>query len=92
MATKLHGMINLSKIDKSLITTNQRGEKVLWVDMVPRRAGADQYGNTHSLQLYNRDTREVIYLGDFKPQEFGEPSTAPAAAPAEAPADNDLPL
>lgn len=88
MATKLHGMINLSKIDKSLITTNQRGEKVLWVDMVPRRDGADQYGNTHSLQLYNRDTREVIYLGDFKPQEFGEPS----AAPAEAPADNDLPF
>lgn len=71
MATKLHGMLNLSKIDKSLITTNQRGEKVLWVDIVPNKRGEDQYGNTHSIQVYNRDTREVLYLGNLKPQDFG---------------------
>ncbi len=86
MAEKLHGMLNLSKIDKSLITTNSKGEKVIWVDMVPRKNGPDQYGSTHSLQQYNKDTRQIIYLGDFKPQQFGQ------AAPAPANDDNDLPF
>ena len=84
MAEKLHGPIILSRIDKSLITTNAKGEKVCWVDMVPRKGGADQYGNTHSLQLYNKETRQTIYLGDFRPQEFGT-----AAAPQAAPASHD---
>ena len=100
MATKLHGMLNLSKIDKSLITTNQRGEKVLWVDILEKKNAPDQYGNTHTVTLYNKDTRTTIYLGDFKPQEFGAPrsqSPAPAApaAPAQEPAkeeDQDLPF
>lgn len=88
MAEKLHGMLNLSKIDKSLITTNSKGEKVIWVDMVPRKNGPDQYGSTHSLQQYNKDTRQIIYLGDFKPQQFGQASAAPA--PASNP--DDLPF
>ena len=71
MATKLHGMLNLSKIDKSLITTNTKGDKVLWVDVVPNYGGEDQYGNTHSIQLYNKATRSTIYLGNLRPQEFG---------------------
>ena len=83
MATKLHGMLNLSKIDKSLIVTNQKGEKVLWVDIVPNKGGEDQYGNTHTLQIYNKDTRATIYLGNFKPQEFGSGSSKEVAyAPA----------
>lgn len=64
-------MLNLSKIDKSLITTNTKGDKVLWVDVVPNYGGEDQYGNTHSIQLYNKDTRSTIYLGNLRPQEFG---------------------
>lgn len=78
MATKLRGMLNLSKIDKSLITTNQRGEKVLWVDILEKKNAPDQYGNTHTVTLYNKDTRTTIYLGDFKPQEFGNAASAPA--------------
>ena len=89
MATKLHGLINLSKIDKSLITTNQRGEKVLWVDMVPRRAGADQYGNTHTITIYNKEARQTIYLGDLRPQEFGSGAAAPAPAAPAAPAHKE---
>ena len=82
MATKLRGMLNLSKIDKNLITTNQRGEKVLWVDILEKKNAPDQYGNTHTVTLYNKDTRTTIYLGDFKPQEFGNAASAPAPAPA----------
>ena len=96
MATKFHGLINLSKIDKSLIFVNQKGEKVLWLDLVPNKNGADEYGNTHSLQLYNKETRTTIYLGNFKPQEFGGASAAPAApAPVDGAAkdpNEDLPF
>ena len=71
MATKLTGMVNLSRIPKSLITKNKNNESVIWVDIVPNRNGADQYGNTHSIQLYDKEAKQVIYLGNVKPQEFG---------------------
>ena len=92
MAEKLHGLINLSKIDKNLIQTNAKGEKVLWIDVVPNRDGADQYGNTHALTIYNKEARQTIYLGNLKPQEFGT-GTAPAQAPQEykPAASEDLP-
>lgn len=71
MATKLTGLVNLSRIPKSLITKNKNNESTIWVDIVPNRNGADQYGNTHSIQLYDKETKQVIYLGNVKPQEFG---------------------
>lgn len=98
MATKLHGLLNLSKIDKNLIVKNKKGESVLWVDILEIRNAPDQYGNTHTITTYNADTKETRYLGDFKPQEFGALRTqAPAApaAPAPAPAkeeDEDIPF
>ena len=90
MATKLHGRINLSRIDKDLITANQKGEKFIWVDILEKRDGADQYGNTHTMTLYNKDTRQKIYLGDFKPVEFGQVSQGTASA-ASVQESDDLP-
>lgn len=78
MATKLTGLVNLSRIPKSLITKNKKNESTIWVDIVPNKNGADQYGNTHSIQLYDKDTKQVIYLGNVKPQEFGQKGDAPA--------------
>ena len=75
--TKLHGLLNLSKIDKSLIVKNKNGESCIWVDILENFSGPDQYGNTHTMTTYNKDTRTTTYLGNFKPQEFGK-----AAAPA----------
>lgn len=91
MATKLHGRLNLSKIDKALITLNQKGEKCIWVDILEKKDGPDEYGNTHTITLYNKESRQTIYLGDFKPQQFG-PSAPAASAPAPANDDNDLPF
>jgi hypothetical protein len=90
MATKLHGRINLSKIDKNLITTNSKGEKCIWVDILEKKDGPDDYGNTHTLTLYNKDLKAKIFLGDFRPVEFGQVSqgTAPAASVQES---DDLP-
>ena len=72
MAEKLNGRLSLSKIPKELIQTSQNGEKFIYVDIVPNRNGADQYGNTHSVSIYDKQKRERIYLGNLKPQEFGQ--------------------
>ena len=72
MAEKLNGRLSLSKIPKELIQTSQNGEKFIYVDIVPNRNGADQYGNTHTVSIYDKQKRERIYLGNLKPQEFGQ--------------------
>ena len=79
MAVKLTGLVNLSRIPKSLITKNKNNESTIWVDIVPNRNGADQYGNTHSIQLYDKNAKQVIYLGNVKPQEFGKGGSADVA-------------
>ena len=71
MAQKLNGRLSLSKIPKELIQTSQNGDKFIYVDIVPNRNGADQYGNTHSISVYDKQNRRTIYLGNLKPQEFG---------------------
>ena len=75
MATKLNGRLTLTKIPKNLIqsATDKDGnvQKFVYVDIVPNKNGADQYGNTHSIQLYDKEAKQVIYLGNVKPQEFG---------------------
>lgn len=104
MATKLHGSINLSRIPKELISKNLKDDKVLWIDILEKRE-VDQYGNTHSIVLYNKNGEEGkknIYLGDFRPVEFGgsQPAQASAAKAAPAPQpvnigddiDDDLPF
>ena len=77
MAQKLTGLINLSKIPKELITKNKNNESTIWVDIVPNRNGADQYGNTHSIQLYDKANRKPIYLGNLKTEEFGKKGGMP---------------
>lgn len=72
MAQKLNGRLSLSKIPKELIQTSQNGDKFVYLDVVPNREGADQYGNTHSVSIYDKQKRERIYLGNLKPQEFGQ--------------------
>lgn len=65
----LHGYINLSKIDKNLITTNKSGDKILWVDLYTYD-NPDQFGNTACLASYDARTRKKAYLANFKPKDL----------------------
>ena len=80
MSSKLHGMLNLSRIPKELISQNKNGEKVIWIDVVPNKNGVDQYGNSHAVTLYNKEERKNIYLANLKTQEFGQPTAQPPAS------------
>ena len=72
MAQKLTGRLNLSRIPRELIQTTQNGEKCVYIEVVPNRNGADQYGNTHSVSIYDKANKKPIYLGNLKPQDFGQ--------------------
>ena len=65
----LHGYINLSRIDKNLITTNKNGEKILWADLYTYD-NPDQYGNTACLATYDARTKKKAYLANFKPKDL----------------------
>ena len=92
MAKKLTGLLNLSKIPKELIGQTKKGEKCIFVDIIPNRNGADEYGNTHTITLYNKNTKQTIYLGNLKEVEFGKSGAAtPAGQPASS-EENDLPF
>ena len=79
MAKKLTGLLNLSKIPKELIGQTKKKEKCVYIDIVPNRNGVDEYGNTHTVTLYNKNTKQTIYLGNLKEVEFGKSgATAPA--------------
>ena len=68
----LHGMLNLSKINKNQIVTNKHGDKCIWVDLVDIYNGPDQYGNTHYISMWDPEARQKIYLANLKPKEIKE--------------------
>ena len=92
MAKKLTGLLNLSKIPKELIGQTKKGEKCLFVDIIPNRNGADEYGNTHTITLYNKNTKQTIYLGNLKEVEFGKSGAATPAGQSASSEENDLPF
>ena len=93
MAKKLNGRLYLSKIPKELVLADDKGRKYIYVDIVPNRNGADNYGNTHAITLYNKNTKQTIYLGNLKEVEFGKSGdAAPAGQPASPVEDEDLPF
>lgn len=74
MPKKISGALNLTKlwgIDKSLVKKTNKGEDIVYIDIVPNRNGPDNFGNTHSIQIYDRASRKPIYLGNLKEQDFG---------------------
>lgn len=83
------GSINLDQI-KAAITggvTPFKGAKgsyldiSVWVNETP-----DQFGNSLSIQVYNKDTKETTYLGNLKLAD------APGAPVAAVSAADDLPF
>ena len=92
MARKLNGRLYLSKIPKELVLADDKGRKYIYVDIVPNRNGADDYGNTHAITLYNKNTKQTIYLGNLKEVEFGESGAATPAGQQASPVEDDLPF
>ena len=92
MAKKLNGRLYLSKIPKELVLGDDKGRKYIYIDIVPNRNGADDYGNTHTITLYNKNTKQTIYLGNLKEVEFGKSGAATPAGQQASPVEDDMDL
>ena len=92
MATKLNGRLYLSKIPKELVLGDDKGRKYIYVDIVPNRNGADEYGNTHTVTLYNKNTKQTIYLGNLKEVEFGKSGAGAPGLRNPLPSTDDIDL
>ena len=56
----------------------------VWVTEEP-----DQFGNSCSISVYNKDTKQATYLGNLKLSDFNNEGVAPAKAADNTP---DLPF
>ena len=92
MAKKLNGRLYLSKIPKELVLGDDKGRKYIYIDIVPNRNGADDYGNTHAITLYDKNTKQTIYLGNLKEVEFGKSGAATPAGQQASPVEDDMDL
>ena len=92
MAKKLNGRLYLSKIPKELVLADDKGRKYIYIDIVPNRNGADNYGNTHAITLYDKNTKQTIYLGNLKEVEFGKSGAATPAGQQASPVEDDMDL
>ena len=72
--TKYWGSINLDSIKEAIQGgvkpfEGKKGKYLevnVWVNDEP-----DQFGNSCSIQVYNKDTKQATYLGNLKKSEFG---------------------
>lgn len=68
------------------------GKKYLQVEVAPRLGGADDYGKTHTVSVWDKQTQQRIYVGDGKLVNIEQRQASPQApAPAQE-EDNDLPF
>ena len=84
---KYWGSINLDEIKNAIQGgikpfEGKKGKYLevnVWVNEEP-----DQFGNSLSIQCYNKDTKQATYLGNLKLSEFNDapPEQAAPAAPS----------
>ena len=90
--TKFWGSINLDEIKNAIAGgvkpfEGKKGKYLevnVWVNEQP-----DQFGNSCSIQVYNKDTKQATYLGNLKKSDFDNAPNQSQAAPAGSP---DLPF
>lgn len=66
----------MSDIPKERIVTAKNGKKYLNFDISEYRNGKDKYDNTHTIYLYDKDTKEKVYIGNGKEVNFDQPKPA----------------
>lgn len=86
MPKKLNGRIDLAKIPRKLIYESQGNNQYVYIDIVPNKNGIDQYGRTHAVTVFDKESGKPIYIGNLTTKEFGsKTSNAPAAPVYQAP-------
>lgn len=80
---KIRVTIDTTKLPASAVFTGQNGHKYIAFDLMERRGGEDEYGNTHAASCWDKTSGQRIYVGKGKTETFGQQA---------APQNDDLPL
>ena len=96
---KIRVSINLSKLNKEKFFTSKNGDTFASVEVVERRNGIDQYGNSHFVvealtkdewSLPKDQQPEPNYVGNGKEIIFGNEMQKQASTPNATPIANDF--
>lgn len=84
---KVRISIDVQALPASAIMKADNGKKYIIVEVTPRRDGADQYGKTHTVSVWDKASDSRIYVGSGKAVSFGDGGQQGAVL-----GDDDLPL
>ena len=82
--------IDVDKIPKERIWTGKNGARKLFATLGERKE-VGQYGETHTLYLWDKDAKEKTYIGSGKVKEWNGQTKGLKAEPKRAEHD-DLPF
>jgi hypothetical protein len=82
----IKGKINVLKIPKHLLFKGEKGT-YLDIDIVEKRE-PDQYGKTHAISVYDKETKEKIYIGDGTLKDFSGGHSTSSGTPSQS--DDDF--
>lgn len=89
---RLKGRLILSRIPKSLVQVGKTGEKFIWISIAERREKG-QYGDTHTMTVWDAENKKAIYIADLRPDEYeSKPAAAAPAATNTNEGGDDLPF
>lgn len=83
--SRLKGRLVLSRIPKDLVQVGKNGEKFIWISVAERRE-VGQFGDTHTITVWDAENRKAIYIADLRPDEYENKNTETALTRAPAPA------
>ena len=82
--------IDTTKLPAAAFFTGQNsGKKYLQVEVAERQGGADQYGKTHTVSVWEKNSQERIYVGDGRLVQIERRQDAPTPPRND---DGDLPF
>lgn len=79
---RLKGFLRLSRIPKSLVQESKNGEKGVWISIAERREKG-QYGDTHTMTIWDAENGKAIYIADLRPETWEEKRVAVTTAAAQ---------
>jgi hypothetical protein len=91
---RLKGFLRLSRIPKNLVQIAKNGEKGIYIS-VSERKEKGQYGDTHTITIWDAENKKAIYIADLRPDDYeskNSPATEKPKNSGGADEQDDLPF
>lgn len=89
--SRLKGRLVLSRIPKNLVQVGRNGEKFIWISVSERRERG-QFGDTHTITIWDAENKKAIYIADLRPDEYESKNTETVQVSTAAQEEDYLPF